>query len=80
VHLSVRLFASAREAVGVPTIGLDLPPGATVGSLVEHLRSSYPLLSTLPELVISVNFEYASSDTELQEGDEVALISMVSGG
>lgn len=80
MHLSVRLFASAREAVGASAISLDLPSGATVASLVEELRSSYPLLSSLPELVISVNFEYASGDTRLQERDEVALIPPVSGG
>lgn len=80
MRLSVRLFASAREAVGASSLSLDLPDGATVSTLVHELRSTYPLLSTLPELVISVNYEYAAGDTRLDERDEVALIPPVSGG
>lgn len=80
MRLSVRLFASAREAVGTPTLTVDLPAGATVGILVQQLRAGYPQLNTLPELVISVNYEYAHGEQQLREGDEVALIPPVSGG
>ena len=80
MHLSVRLFASAREAIGSASVQLDLPAPQTVGHLVQQLRADYPQLATLPELLISVNYEYASTDTSLSEHDEVALIPPVSGG
>ncbi|MSQ23518.1 MAG: molybdopterin converting factor [Chloroflexi bacterium] len=76
----MRLFASAREAVGTPTLRLEMPTGATVGSLVSRLRGAYPLLESLPELLVSVNYEYAFDNLELREEDEVALIPPVSGG
>lgn len=80
MRLSVRLFASAREAVGSSKIDLELPRDANVGTLIGVLRNEYPLLATLPELVISVNYEYAPADRPLDERDEVALIPPVSGG
>jgi len=80
VRLSIRLFASAREAIGASSLVVDLPTGATVGKLVQELRAGYPQLATLPELVISVDYEYAGGERELSEGDEVALIPPVSGG
>ena len=78
--LSVRLFASAREALGAGELRVDIHNGASVGDLARQLRGSYPKLETLPQLVISVNYEYADESQVLREGDEVAIIPPVSGG
>src|SRR5438045_1994611 len=80
LELAVRLFASAREALGASTLTVDLPAEATVGRLAEELRSHYPSLAQLPAMVISVNYEYASDDFLLKPGDEIAVIPSVSGG
>ena len=80
MELAIRLFASAREALGTSSVTVELPTDATVGRLAEQLRSNYPPLAQLPVMVISVNYEYASDDIVLKPGDEVAVIPPVSGG
>lgn len=80
MRLVVRLFASAREALGTSTVDVDLPFGATVGQLLDELRRTHPRLATTPELLVSVNLEYAANDRALREYDEIALIPPVSGG
>jgi molybdopterin converting factor small subunit len=52
-----------------------------VSSLIEAIKEKHPKLGELTEtLVISVNWEYATYDTKLKDGDEVALLPPVSGG
>ncbi len=80
MRLVVRLFASAREAMGASTVDVDVPFGATVGTLMTELRRSHPRLAASPEMLVSVNMEYAGNDQPLHEYDEIALIPPVSGG
>lgn len=80
MKVSVRLFASVREALGTNVLTLDLPEGATAGSLADEIRARYPRAREFPEAMVSVNYEYVASEYRLLEGDEVALIPPVSGG
>ena len=77
----MRLFAGYRERIGRSEMTVDLPEGATVGLLAEHMVRSYPgLIGDPARLVVAVNQEYQDHLQMLQEGDEVALIPPVSGG
>lgn len=80
MQLSVRLFASIREALGTNSLSIDLPDGATVATLTHEIQARYPALRVIPETRVSVNYEYVDSDHRLKEGDELALIPPVSGG
>ncbi len=80
MQLTVRLFASIRESLGTNTVAVDVPEGASVASLRHALRETYPQFATLPEAMVSVNYEYVGDDHPLQPSDEVALIPPVSGG
>lgn len=81
MQISIRLFAILREAAGAADLVLDLPEGATVDSLGDPLLARYPALGRhLPRIAYAVNRNYASRDTLLHDGDEVALIPPVSGG
>ena len=54
---------------------------ARVEDLLQRLEAENSRLAELHSIMrISVNWEYASADTALQDGDEVALIPPVSGG
>jgi molybdopterin converting factor subunit 1 len=83
VTVSVRLFAVLRERAGSDSIELELGEGATVA---DALRASLAALPSLAELVermpvrIAVNRSYATPDTRLGPGDELALIPPISGG
>jgi molybdopterin synthase catalytic subunit len=77
----VKLFASYRERVGQAEVTVELPDGATVGSLAAEVVRSYPAMARYPgRLVVAVNQEYREHGYPVHEGDEVALIPPVSGG
>jgi molybdopterin converting factor subunit 1 len=80
VRVLVRLFASYREAAGRGHFDLELPPGSTVREAVARLTREHPLIAEGKQVVIARNREYASLDTPLADGDELALIPPVSGG
>ncbi len=81
MRVTVRLFAAYREKVGVSHVDLELEEGATLQDAWYALVERFPGLNTFHHRVVgSVNAEYASLDTPLQEGDEVAFIPPVAGG
>jgi len=76
VQVSIRLFAGLRERAGTGARELDLREGATVADVWAALD-----LGDEPAgLLYAVNRRYAATDTEIREGDEVAVIPPVSGG
>ena len=60
---------------------MEVEPGSPVSGLALRLATTYPaVFPNASNLVIAVNQEYATPETILQQGDEVALIPPVSGG
>ena len=64
------------------------PPGSTSSwhcqtttakSIIEQLSHQHPSLAKY-KLLIAVNEEYADADTVLNDGDEIAIFTAVSGG
>ncbi|MBZ0170641.1 molybdopterin converting factor, subunit 1 [Candidatus Methylomirabilis lanthanidiphila] len=81
MKVRVRCFAAVREIVGASELVVDVPEGSTLNQLIRELCGQYPRLQVLTgSLLFSVNREYASTDTTLIAGDEIALIPPVSGG
>jgi len=78
----VRLFAILRERVGRDEVELELADGATVAdalAAVGELPGLADVVGRLP-VRMAVNRDYASEETRLAAGDELALIPPVSGG
>jgi MoaE-MoaD fusion protein len=76
VRITVRLFAGLRELAGTGRQELDLADSSSVADVWQALD-----LGAEPAgLLYAVNRAYAERETELSEGDEVALIPPVSGG
>ncbi len=79
--VTVRLFASYREAVGSPIVDVPLEDGAGGEALWTALVARYPGLASLPAPAgYAVNDEYVRDLRTLRESDRVALIPPVSGG
>ena len=77
----MRYFASLREIVGLNEEQLTLAEGASVSDARSLLLSRYPRLQPIMErCACSVNHGYVSSETALQEGDEIVFIPPVGGG
>ena len=81
ILVTLRLFAVFREALGTSTLTQEVPAGTTVEQLLSQLVAEYPALAGAEAAVsFSVNRTYATAETVLQAGDEVAFIPPVSGG
>jgi len=85
LHVSVLLFAVLRDALGRDEIEVSIPVGVgstpDVAALLAACAAQYPKISSwLPHIRVAVNQEYSSSDTLLQQGDEIAFIPPVAGG
>lgn len=81
MDVTVLLFAAHRELVGEANVVVSLPDHATVDTLLDELRSRGGGWTDLPSVpAVAVNRSYANVDSELSDGDEVALIPPVAGG
>jgi len=78
--VTVLLFASYADALGKSAIELDLPPGATVRAILDRLAEMPGGDRLPPRPLVAVNEEYASANTPLRGGEEVAVIPPVAGG
>jgi molybdopterin synthase catalytic subunit/molybdopterin converting factor small subunit len=76
VQITVRLFAGLRELAGTDRQELELPDAASVRDVWAALELGAEPVG----LLYAVNRVYAERETELSDGDEVALIPPVSGG
>ena len=79
MRIQVRFFAAAREQVGSGSLEQTVVAGATVRDLADMLFAAYPSLREM-RLRYAVNSAYASPETVLHDGDEVACIPPVGGG
>lgn len=81
VTIKILYFAAARERAGldVETIELDAP--LHVDALVTRLCEARPRLAAIRgALRVARNLEFVTGETEVADGDEIALIPPVSGG
>ncbi len=81
MRVAVRMFAAYRQAIGQPSLALDLPAGATPQEVWSLLSDRYPALGRLPPPPrFAVNDEFVDGAHLLAERDELVLIPPVSGG
>ena len=80
--IDVKLFAGLREAAGTGDLAVELESGATATGLIDELRRRPGMERILTDMPIrvAVNRTYVDGQTELSEGDEVALVPPISGG
>ena len=82
MQVTVRLFAGLKERFG-PQFEEGFEADAiTVTELCSRIATTRPDLAPhLPTLAVAINQEYVRDfETHIREGDEVALISPISGG
>ncbi len=81
MHVSVRLFALARERVGRAELRIELPEPATVADLRAALNSQWPEIGPVwSSALIAVDSEYADNDATITPKSQIAVIPPVSGG
>ena len=75
--VEVRYLASLRERFGRGEESVEIAPGATVASLWSQVSGGESLP---PQVLLAVNHEFASPDTPVRDGDEVAFLPPITGG
>jgi molybdopterin synthase catalytic subunit len=81
MRVRVLSFGVLKDWLGAAPATLELPEGASVADLLEHLSEpANDLAPALRGIAVSVNAEYATAAHVLCEGDEVGLLPPVSGG
>jgi molybdopterin synthase catalytic subunit len=81
MRVRVVYFGILREMAGHEHESVELADGARLAELYSDLQQRIPGLSKFGRsIALSINYEYASLDALLHDGDEVALLPPVSGG
>jgi molybdopterin synthase catalytic subunit len=93
IHVQVLCFGVLKDWFGAPVGLVELPEGATVAALLEHLTATHSIAvgpggpqsgsqswAWTQGIAVSVNAEYVTKSQVLHEGDEVGLLPPVSGG
>lgn len=81
--ITVRFFAMLRDRAGTECMELDLRGPVRLSELRDIITHKIPSLSEVlesPSILVSVNQEFATPDTEVKDGDEVAFLPPFSGG
>jgi MoaE-MoaD fusion protein len=81
--ISVRIlfFGAARDATGTDEAQPELNPPHDSASAFEQLLNTYPALRRFGKsLLFAVNQEYAGTNREISDSDELAVFPPVSGG
>ena len=82
-QITVRLlwFSVLAEHRGTREERISLPAGTTANDLQRTLAADFPKLAEYDGQVrLALNQEFADEDTPLQDGDEIAFLTPVSGG
>lgn len=82
--LTIKLFGMTKSLAGNQAVlSLALGKGRQVKDLVELLNAGYPMIGELiykKKVLVSVNQEIAHDETEIRDGDEIALLPPFAGG
>lgn len=80
--VTVLLFSSLRELVGQDTISFELAgPGMPASAVLDSLCERYPEIRAYRKFIrLAVNDCYVEGHAGVEPGDELALITPVSGG
>lgn len=81
ITVTIELFGPAAASAGTPRVRLDLPRGSTIERAIESLVSEHPgIQASLQAALISADGVMVKRDAKLAGGEELTVITMVSGG
>jgi molybdopterin synthase catalytic subunit len=81
VKVTVVYFARAREYTGTAEEELELTQPASLQQLFSRVIAIHPTLTEIKQILSPlVNGKWVSEETELKNGDRVALVPPVGGG
>lgn len=81
ITVRVLLFSLLKEKIGRSEIDMNLDSGMTGNQFLDLFSTRYPVIDSIrPTIRLAVNESYVNGNHVLLHGDEIALITPVSGG
>ena len=81
MKLRILFFARLKELLHQETVEVTVPENSSVSDVFKVLTIQYPELESFRKsILIAINQEFATWETLINEGDELALFPPVSGG
>ncbi len=79
--LSIKLFASIRQAMNSDEIKINIDNGITVLQMKQIIFETFPNLKKLNiPFFVAINHKYSKDSDVIDTNDEIALLPHVSGG
>ena len=79
ININILFFGATADISGVRRLKRRVSPEIKVSKMLEQVVEEYPKLSTL-KLLVSLNQEYSTGHEIINDNDELAIFTSVSGG
>ena len=74
-------LGGSRSQTGTKSEEIELPQGSRLSAAIDYISTAHPaLVPYLASVRWAINHDFATTNTSLSEGDEIALIPPVQGG
>ena len=81
MQCQVLLFAQLAQAIGKDRITIELSNGSTVNDALTKLAQEHEIIAQMRNsIAVAINEQYCNANTEIKDGNTIALIPPVSGG
>ncbi len=81
LSFKVQLFSVLKSKLKADSVDLETPEGISVSEFLDLACAQYPTMEPYRRVMrLAVNQTYSEDAHILQDGDEVAIITPVSGG
>jgi molybdopterin converting factor small subunit len=81
MKIPVQFYAQLRDIVGVSSLEVDVPQGATVAQLIDKICELKPALRTYyKSILVGAGVNFVERDHVIGDGEELAIMPPVQGG
>ena len=81
LSFNIQLYSVLKSKLHAASVELHTPQEITVNEFLDLACETYPVMAPYRSVMrLAVNHEYAQGSRTLQDGDETAIITPVSGG
>lgn len=79
--MTIHFYSHLKDVIGSPSLEVELPAGASIGTLLENLYARHPRLREWDKsLLVGAGVEFVDRDYVIKADDEIALMPPVQGG